>query len=252
MHKKCIWHRNIWGFNLIELIVVIAVAAVIMTTVLLNENPEQRIGKARDAERQQALESLARAIELYEIENGSLPDDFSTSTLGMGEKFVLCSTNGTVTCDGMTRGCLVVDDQAFLNKIGALPIDPTKSSAADTGYYISRTDNDKLELGACEVYQTSSEISMAVKATLPPYVPPPAPAACGDGVLNAGEACDYDPDGSTCVYNANYYTSGIVYDDEVCTGAVAGCSYSCSACLEYCSAGGGGKYSPREVGGGGE
>ncbi len=244
MHKKCIWHRSILGFTLIELIVVIAIAAVVMTTVLLNEDPEKRIGNARDVERQQALQGLAKAVEVYEIENGSLPTDFATSTLGMGEKFVLCSTSGTVSCGGMTRGCLVVDDQTFLNKIGALPIDPTKTSAADTGYYVSRTDNDKLIIGSCNAYDTGKEISLAVKATLPAYVPPPAGATCGNGILETGETCDYNSSGSFCAYNPNYYMQGLVYDPSICTGSPVGCSSSCTACLKSCSDSGSGEYYP--------
>lgn len=250
MHKKCIWHRSILGFTFIELIVVIAIAAVVMTTVLLNEDPEKRIGKARDAERQQSLQSLAKSIELYEVEYGSLPADFSTSTLGMGEKFVLCSTNGTVSCGGMTRGCLVVDDQAFLDKINTLPVDPTKTSTADTGYYVSRGYDDKLTVGACNVYDTTKPITLLVKATLPAYTPAPTPPSCGNGVLNTGEACDYNSSGSVCAYNANYYTSGIVYDSAACTNPV-GCSADCSACLSQCSGSGGGRYTPGSNPGGG-
>lgn len=246
MTKKCLWHRKSFlGFNLIQLIVTVAVLAIIAGTVMYNEDPEKRIGRARDAQRIQELQAIAKAIETYEVENIALPSDFSMATLGIGEKVVLCSEAAALTCDGQTKDCLVVDDTNFVGKyLPVLPVDPEKSSTADTGYYVTRSeDNTGLFLGACDTYDTSKELKLGVKASLPEYVPPPQPAGCGNGVLDTGELCDYNSAGATCAYYPDYYTQGIVYDSEYCSSPV-GCSSSCNSCLTSCSASSGGKTLP--------
>ena len=243
MHKKCIWHKNFLGFNLIQLVIVVGVAAIVLLMVLFNEDPVKRVGEARDAERRKEVDSIARAIELYTIDNGSIPSEFSTSTLGFGEKFVICSANGIATCAGQTRGCLVVSSASFLGtKLPELPVDPTKTSTTDTGYYVSRANNGAIEVGACDAYDSDSEIKAIAQALLPTYTPPPAPTAtCGNGVLEEGESCDYNAEGSVCIYQPNYYINGIVYDSEACGYIPIGCSSSCTSCLQYCAAGSSGR-----------
>lgn len=61
------------GFTLIELIVVIALVAVLAAVVAPN-----LLGKASDAQRKSAgvqLEKLGSAVELYRLETGTYPDD---------------------------------------------------------------------------------------------------------------------------------------------------------------------------------
>lgn len=242
MTKKCLWHRKSFlGFNLIQIIVTVAVLAIIAGTVMYNEDPEKRIGKAHDAQRVQELNAITKAIESYEVDNHAIPGDFSMATLGIGEKVVLCSAAATLSCDGQSNDCLVVDDPNFLGKyLPVLPVDPDKSSEADTGYYVTRSENNTgLVVGACDTYDTSKELKIGVKATLPDYEPPPQPVGCGNGVLDTGELCDYSAAGTTCVYQPDYYTQGIVYDSDYCVSPV-GCSSSCNSCLTSCSSSGGG------------
>lgn len=239
MNKKCLWHRKSFlGFNLIEIIITVAILAIIAGTIMYNEDPEKRIGQARDAQRMQELDAIARAVESYELENHALPSDFAIATLGVGERVVLCSAAAQLTCGTQTKNCLVVDDPNFLGKyLPELPVDPTKSTATDTGYYVTRSDNNTaLVIGACETYDTSKTSTVVAKASLPTYVPPEQPASCGNGILETGEICDYNSAGTQCAYDTNYYIQGIVYDPVICTNNPIGCSSSCNSCIKACPA----------------
>lgn len=185
MRKKCVWHQNVLGFNLIQLVIVIAVAAILTAVIFLNEDPLARIGKAKDAERLQEVKSIVKALELYGLDNNSIPSDFASSTIAVGETYVLCSAAANVTCAGQTRPCLVVDDPNYLKFLSSLPVDPERTSTADTGYYITRTAENTIAVGACDTYDADLEISVVSKASLP---------VCGNGVLEPGEVCD---DGNT-------------------------------------------------------
>ena len=203
MRKKCVWHKNVLGFNLIELIIVVAVAAILMAAIFLNEDPLARVGKAKDAERLQEVESIAKALELYSLDNVGVPGDFASSTIAAGETYVLCSQSATVTCGSQTRPCLVIDDPNYLKFLNSLPVDPDKTSAADTGYYITRTASGAIEVGACDTYDPDVNISVVSKAKFP---------VCGNGIVDPGEVCD---DGNTLKEGCG---DGILQNGTYCKG----------------------------------
>lgn len=242
MHKKCLWHKkSILGFNLIQIVVTVAVLAMIAGTIMYNEDPEKRIGRARDAQRIQELDAITKAIANYELEYHALPSDLNLPTLGIGEKRVLCSTAASLSCDGQVKDCVVVDDTNFLGKhLPILPVDPNKTDTNDTGYYVTRSENNSgLIIGACENYDTTVTMSILANASLPTYEALPSPpASCGNGILEAGELCDYNSAGGLCEFARDYYTEGIVYDSGACEAAI-GCSSSCNSCLAVCQADGG-------------
>lgn len=194
------------GFTLVQLIMAISIIIVIGAATFYAENILQRKGNAKDAHRLQDLTSFSRAIELYEIDNGSLPSSLASANIGSGYKVVLCSSSGSLTCDGQTRDCLVVNDSDFIGKyIDSLPVDPEKTSTVDTGYYITRT-GDIMTFGACSSYSADG-ITYTSSASLPSFA-----AVCGDGVPEGDEVCD---DGNT-VTETQTCGNGTVEDDTHC------------------------------------
>ena len=65
------------GFTIIELIVVIAIIAVLSAIVLTNVNGYQ--AKARDARRKADFHNLQTALELYRADHGDYPNTFCAS-----------------------------------------------------------------------------------------------------------------------------------------------------------------------------
>lgn len=173
------------GFTLVELIIVIAIVGLVAVAVIIASDPAKRIGESQDSRRWADLVSIAKAVEFYTADNGQLPSDFSTSTVGVGSKVVLCSSSSTLTCDGQTKGCLVVDDTDFLGVyLNNLPIDPSKSTDSDTGYYLTRASNGSVVFGACADY-LSDGMETSAKVDLPSYT-----VTCGDDLVQDTEVCD--------------------------------------------------------------
>lgn len=177
------------GFTLVEIIIAIAIVALVAVAVVIAMDPAKRIGDSQDSRRWADLVSVSKAVELYTADYGRLPSNFSTTTVGVGSKVVLCSSSATLTCDGQSRGCLVVNDTDFLGVyLPDLPIDPSKSADSDTGYYVTRASNGALSFGACDDY-LSDGMELISKVTLPSYT-----VTCGDGLIQDSEVCD---DGNT-------------------------------------------------------
>jgi prepilin-type N-terminal cleavage/methylation domain-containing protein len=173
------------GFTLIELIIAVGIIALLAAISVVAINPAKRIGQANDAQRDSDLLAVGRALEFYVADNATLPATFAASNVGPNHKVVLCSSAAERECDGQTRDCLVVDDSDFLGAyLPDLPVDPEKSSDADTGYYITRTAGDLVVLGACDSYQSTS-IEISAKIELAEYI-----TTCGDGEIEGDEVCD--------------------------------------------------------------
>ncbi len=218
------------GFTLIELLVTIGVIAVLAAGALYALNPAKRIGESNDGRRKSDLISLGKAIEMYTADYGSAPSQLASSAIASGQKYVLCSSAATLSCDGQSHDCLVVTDANFLGQyLPALPIDPLKSAVTDTGYYITRSNTNSLVLGACSSYNTSAPVQVAARVNLPTYV---SSNVCGDGVLGGSEKCDYDAGGPVCPNWGSHYYSGYVEDGINCIGKY-GCSVYCDSCISY-------------------
>lgn len=178
--------KNYQGFSLIQLIVGISIVLVLSAIVLFGEDAVSRRETAKDVQRAREVESIAKALELYQNDNGALPSDIaSANQIYDGQKYVLCSSSATRTCAGQSNTCLLINDADFLKPYlgGSLPIDPGKTSTTDTGYYIARS-GDQMIIGACESY--GDAITYTVRAKVP--------TACGNGVVSDDEVCD---DGNT-------------------------------------------------------
>ena len=251
------------AFTLMELIVVIAVLVIIASFVIVAVDPNKRIGNTNDSRRWSDITAIAKAIELYATDYGQLPADFSTSTVPVDTKVVLCSSSATLTCDGQSKGCLLVDDEDFLGVyLSQLPVDPLKTATTDTGYYLTRNSNNTISIGACSSY-SSSGVSAEANIELPTYV---STAVCGNGELEYGETCD-DGDavtetqtcGNTIKENGTYCNddctaevvlteacdyvgdthcgSGIPgnpYENAVGCASATYCSVGCGSCVKTC------------------
>lgn len=196
--------KNNKGFSLIQLIVGISIILVLGAVVLFGEDTLSRKGTAQDVKRSQDVIALGKAVELYQNDNGALPADLQAAIMiDADQKYVLCSSESSLTCDGQTRTCHVIDDTDFLGVYlkDSLPVDPEKTDTTDTGYYISRNGN-QMVFGACESY-SGDTIEYIARAKVPSF--------CGNGIIEDGEACDdieNDCIGSTCCGNGETEPDG--------------------------------------------
>lgn len=150
------------GFTLIELIIVIAVIALLAAATFVAINPAKRVGDAGDATRWQDLTAIADAFQAYLADNNS---SLPSSTMASGVTYMLATTTG----GGSTSGCTATDTSAFLvldtlitdGYIGQIPEDPTYvygTNGYNTLYWLYRESSGKLKLGSCKKYGTNYPI----------------------------------------------------------------------------------------------
>jgi prepilin-type N-terminal cleavage/methylation domain-containing protein len=148
-------HRN--AFTLVELLIVIAIVAIVMTSVMFVVNPAELLRQSRDANRFTDLATINKSIGLYASTVSSLtgaaatiyvsiPDSAATSTAGdqcqglglatppAGWKYH-CAASSTYRRTNGT-GWLPIDfDLIPTGAISVLPIDPVNTTSTNE-YYI--------------------------------------------------------------------------------------------------------------------
>jgi len=151
------------GFTLIELIIVVAIIALLAAASFVAINPGKRVGDANNAKRWSDVTALADAYSAYLVDNaGTAPTSttagvtYSVSTTGDSSTLTICqgaTGNATTTTAMINLSALVTGGY-----IGAIPLDPTYTGtdAANTGYYFYRESSGKLVIGACETYNTAN------------------------------------------------------------------------------------------------
>jgi len=140
------------GFTLVELLIVIAVIAVLAASVFVALNPAQRFLASRDAKRTADVEAVASALKTYQTDNaGSYPASVTALTAG---SFYMIGTAGAgcdTGCTAKTTQAACVDLTALVTGgyTGSVPMDPSSGTAATTLYYMSRNSTGTVEVGAC-------------------------------------------------------------------------------------------------------
>ena len=142
------------GFTLIELIVVIAIMGILASAVFVAIDPARRLHEARNARRYSDVSNLLTALLQYQADN----DGVHFSSVGIDvlkpEKFYVIGKKQ----DSCLIGCAAkrteeqcVDLSALPdNYIGIIPKDPVTGTEEFTDYYIGRTINSSLVIGACD------------------------------------------------------------------------------------------------------
>ncbi len=142
------------GFTLIELLIVIAIIAILAASLFVALNPAKRFQDARDAKRNQDVESVVAGLKAYQVDNnGSYPA--TVSALVAGTAYTI-GTNGVAGCDAgctakVTNASCV--DLALLvsgGYLGAVPKDPSTGTDLKTDYYVIRNSTGTIEAGACD------------------------------------------------------------------------------------------------------
>jgi prepilin-type N-terminal cleavage/methylation domain-containing protein len=114
------------AFTLLELLLVIAVIAVLAGVVLFNLNPAQRLEDANNTKVLNTANDIEKAIKIYSVENsGNLPSSLqSITTSGI---YDICKS-------GQTTGCINLDELVTGGKLSFIPEDNRYSTTYKSGY----------------------------------------------------------------------------------------------------------------------
>ncbi len=152
--------KNKKGFTLIELLIVIGIIAILAAIIFVAVDPARRLAEARNATRWSSVNAILNATLQYTVDNsGSLPatavaiDSTPASVQLIGENTgaVAC---GSVTCSGETvvaSNCFVtgIDTDLVDTYISSIPIDPSTGTTDNTQYFINKSGNGRITVGAC-------------------------------------------------------------------------------------------------------
>jgi prepilin-type N-terminal cleavage/methylation domain-containing protein len=129
------------GFTLIEILLVIALIALLAGIVIIAVNPAKQLADGRNSRRKADVNTIMNAIYQYAIDNGSMPASLRSSNdcLSSGANDI-CRTSAS-DCSNLTDLSVLTTDQKYLPSI---PADPQVTTGNDTGYYVVINPNNRV------------------------------------------------------------------------------------------------------------
>lgn len=159
------------GFTLLELLIVIGIIVILAAIVFVALDPAKRFKQARDAQRWSSVNSILNAVLQYNVDQKGV---FPTQIDGDTGTFQLVGTGAGLdctdfknapdpspTCPGRTLDITGTATVCFANLfdplvdqppgyLGQIPQDPSNGTAENTRYWINKTANNRIEVGACD------------------------------------------------------------------------------------------------------
>ena len=144
------------GFTLIELIIVVAIIALLAAATFVAVNPARRIHEANDAQRWADVTAIADAWATYAADNSgnnatSSADCITANTTCMISNYA--GTDADYGCGATTTNARIwLDPLVTSGYLGSIPADPqsTTAAATSTGYYFLKDANGVVTVGSCE------------------------------------------------------------------------------------------------------
>lgn len=138
------------GFTLIELIIVVAILAVIAAAVTVAIDPARRLNAADNSKRKTDIQALLHAIKTYQADNDGA--FWSSMTTPSSTNYIIGTCLSGAACTSVTVAPACTDFAALetAGYISPIPADPDTGTAENTGYYYQRNPNGLLTIGACE------------------------------------------------------------------------------------------------------
>ena len=138
------------GFTLIEMLLVIAIIAILAAIVIVAINPAKQLGEAQNAQRHSDVRALLDAIIQYSLDNeGSLPSGIAVGTACIDDGEDICQVD--TVCSGTSLDVLV-SQRKYLTD---LPQDPTAADSSITGYSVMQNSYGRVSVCAQTTYDNA-------------------------------------------------------------------------------------------------
>ena len=154
------------GFTLIELIIVIAIIALLAAATFVAVDPAKRIGNANDAKRWEDVTAMVDAYYKYVVDNTG---SYVTSTTNGTTYWIATQTTATSgggSCPGTSTvisNFVNLDGLVTGGYIGQIPDDPLGADNHSTDYYFYKDATGTIIIGACEKYSGTTNYATVIR-----------------------------------------------------------------------------------------
>lgn len=135
------------GFTLIEVLLVVAIIAILAGIVILAINPNKQLADTRNSQRRADVNTIINAIYQYSIDNqGNVPATITTTATD------ICAT-GASSCTNLIDLSVLTANGKYLV---AMPKDPKTGDATNTNYTVVADANGRITVTAPDAEQNQT------------------------------------------------------------------------------------------------
>jgi len=143
-------NANQSGFTLLEVLLVVAIIAILAGIVIIAINPGKNLGDSRNAQRSADVTTILNGVYQYSLDNnGSVPTGITTTATE------ICAT-GAASCTGLVDLSSITTSGKYLVSIPKDPQCSTSCATNGTGYKISKDANGRITVVAPAAEQSKT------------------------------------------------------------------------------------------------